>query len=61
VQRIHNVGIQGAHGVAAAPELFEASWAHPSTQSSVQQFNDERKKFYGDILILIPIIFVIQN
>ncbi|WP_419158957.1 hypothetical protein [Rossellomorea sp. BNER] len=41
MQQIHNVGIQGAHGVAAAPELIEAFLVHPSTQSSVQQFDDE--------------------
>ncbi|WP_338021741.1 hypothetical protein [Bacillus pakistanensis] len=48
VQQIHNVGIQGANGVTAAPEMIEASLAHPSTHSVFNSSTMNGKSFMGN-------------
>ncbi|MCQ6281714.1 fructose-6-phosphate aldolase [Bacillus sp. EB600] len=53
VQQVHNVCINGAHGVTLAPDIIKNLLSHPSTEANVSMFNDDWYKEYGVKSLLI--------
>ncbi|WP_066503147.1 fructose-6-phosphate aldolase [Abyssisolibacter fermentans] len=51
VQQVHSVANLGAHAATVNSELFEKIFAHPFTDASVEQFEEDWKKVYGDKVI----------
>lgn len=51
VQQVHSVANLGAHAATVNSELFEKIYAHPFTDASVEQFEEDWKKVYGDKVI----------
>ncbi|WP_067729282.1 fructose-6-phosphate aldolase [Oceanobacillus damuensis] len=47
VQQVHNVCVNGAHGVTLAPDIIKNLLSHPSTEANVSMFNDDWYKEYG--------------
>ncbi|MCM3789342.1 fructose-6-phosphate aldolase [Domibacillus indicus] len=47
-QQVHGVGLAGAHGVIAGPEILKLLVEHPVTESNVKQFEEDWKLFYGE-------------
>lgn len=47
IQQVHGVGLAGAHGVTAGPEILKSLVEHPVTESNVKQFVEDWKLFYG--------------
>lgn len=47
VQQVHNVCVNGAHGVTLAPDIIKNFLSHPSTEANVSMFNDDWYKEYG--------------
>ncbi|OAH56295.1 fructose-6-phosphate aldolase [Domibacillus aminovorans] len=48
VQQVHNVCLDGAHGVTAAPDIIKGFLTHPATEANVQSFSDDWQKAYGE-------------
>lgn len=54
VQQVHNVCINGAHGVTLAPDIIKNLLSHPSTEANVSLFNADWYKEYGVKSLLNP-------
>lgn len=47
-QQVHQVCLEGAHGITAGGDVIQSLLSHPSTESNVKQFIHDWKLSYGE-------------
>lgn len=48
VQHVHEVCLNGVHGVTVAPDIIRDFLSHPATEANVKAFTEQWQKAYGE-------------